>query len=41
MMIKIIAYDKVPLTFFSGDGFKTLNGLAAEKLGIALGKNAF
>ena len=39
-MIKMIAYDGVALTFFSGDGFKTLNGPAAEKLGVALGRNA-
>ena len=37
-MIRMVAYDGVPLTFFQGEGFKTINGLAAEKLKVPLGR---
>ena len=39
-ILKMIAYDATPLTFFARDGFKTINGLAAQQLGVPLGRNA-
>ena len=39
-ILKMLAYDGVPLTFFQSEGFKMLNGSAAESLGISLGNAA-
>ena len=38
-ILKMVAYDGSPLTFFSNQGFKTIAGAAAEKLGVSLGPN--
>ena len=39
-ILKMVAYDGTPLTFFSNSGFQTIAGVAAAKLGIKLGRCA-
>ena len=39
-ILQMVAYDGVPLTFFSNPGFQTIAGTAAKKLGIKLGRYA-
>ena len=35
--LKIVCYNGVPLTFFSDQGFKLMNGKLAQSLGVVLG----
>ena len=39
-ILKMIVYNRVPLTFFQDDGFQLLNGNFAKNLEIHLGRQA-
>ena len=39
-MLKMVAYDGVALTFFTNEGFTTINGTAAAKLNVHLGRKS-
>ena len=39
-ILQMVAYDGVPLTFFTNPGFQTIAAVAAEKLGMKLGQSA-
>ena len=39
-ILQMVAYDGAPLTFFTNPGFQTIAGVAAEKLGLKLGRCA-
>ena len=39
-ILQMVAYDGVPLTFFTRPGFQTINGAAAKRLGVSIGEKA-
>ena len=41
LILKMVCYNGVPLTFFSDQGFKLLNGKLAQSLGVILDETPF
>ena len=39
-ILRMVCYNEVPLTFFSDQGFKLLNGKLVRSLGVVLGRDS-